>query len=39
VIIKKVAKRQADRRDALEAAKRVVSEYPVAKFLSQSTLL
>jgi len=39
VIIKKVAKRQADRRDASEIAKRVVSEYPVVKFLSQSTLL
>jgi DNA polymerase I len=39
VVIKKATKRQADKRDALEAAKRVVSDYPVVKFLSQSTLL
>jgi DNA polymerase I len=39
VVIKKVAKRQADRRDALETAKKVASDYPVVKFLSQSTLL
>jgi DNA polymerase I len=39
VIIRKVSKRQADRRDALEAAKRVATEYPVVNFLSQTTLL
>ena len=39
VTIKKVAKRQANRQDALEAAKRVASDYPVVKFFSQSTLL
>jgi DNA polymerase I len=39
VIIKKVAKRQADRKEALEAAKRVASDYPVVAFLSQSTLI
>jgi DNA polymerase I len=39
VVIKKVAKRQADRRDAIETAKKVASDYPVVKFLSQSTLL
>jgi DNA polymerase I len=39
VVIRKVSKRQADRQDALEAAKRVVSDYPVVKIFSQSTLL
>jgi DNA polymerase I len=39
VVIRRPSKRQADRRDALEAAKRVVSDYPVVNFLSQSILL
>ena len=39
VVVRRIAKRQTDRRDALEVAKRVASEYPVVKFLSQSTLL
>jgi len=39
VVVKKATKRQTDRREALEVSKRVTSDYPVIKFLSQSTLL
>jgi len=39
VVIKKVAKRQADRRDALEAARRITASYPVVEFLAQKALV
>jgi DNA polymerase elongation subunit (family B) len=39
VVVRRATKRQVDRQDALEVSKRVASEYPVVKFLSQSTLL
>lgn len=39
VVISKSSKRQVDRRDALEAARRVAAGYPVVEFLAQKVLV
>jgi DNA polymerase I len=39
VVINKSSKRQADRRDALEAARRIAAGYPVVEFLTQKVLI
>jgi DNA polymerase I len=39
VVINKSSKRQADRRDALEAARRIAAGYPVVEFLTQKALV
>ena len=39
VVINKLSKRQVDRRDALEAARRIVAGYPVVEFLAQKVLV
>jgi DNA polymerase I len=38
VVISKVSKRQAGRRDALEAARRIAASYPVVELLAQEAL-
>jgi hypothetical protein len=39
VVISKSSKRQVDRRDALEAARRIATSYPVVEFLAQKALV
>jgi DNA polymerase I len=39
VVIRKATKRQADKRNALEAARRVAAGYPVVEFLAQKLLV